>query len=673
MKEYLKKTIEKKGLQLSLLLMIVIIIANAVLVLYYRRVSIRSSETAQHIDTVRVLLRQSDFYIFQGDVGLRGFLLQPTPEFLAPYFTAKDNYEVNLDAIELHLDSLGFDTNQMVVARMAIVEYMQALQLMVDLKTAGSDQEAFDIFSEDRGYYAWQRYFPFIQSANTYLDELESSSNIAYKWAINSILLIQIALILIAIPVLVLAYRRMAHEAQFRASLFKHIDQSNRSYLYDDGQELDDNEDSVIKHLVENLKRASSFINSITQGNYSVKWEGMKGKILELNKSNIAGELIMMRDQMQAAKREDDIRIWTNEGLSKFTDLIRQYQQDLHELSDRVIAGIVEYLQAQQGGLFFLNDEKENDKYLELMGCYAYQRKKFLTRRIELGQGMVGQCFLEGETSLMTDVPTDYVNITSGLGETTPACLLIVPLKMNDLVMGVVEIARLEPFEQHQINFLERLGETIASALANVKTNEKTRLLLKQSQEQTEQMRSQEEEMMQNMEELQATQEQMFRKNEEVEKLLQEASENEEKMRLHMETMTEMEGEAKTEAHAYRDMMMDILNQVPDKVFLKDAEGKMYIANQKVADAHGIPLSELIGMSDYDFVDQKTADEWRKQELEILMNGEARYTVKESIGGRIKTLETIKKPFFIQPLNEQGLLGIQREIVDPEQPKDNSK
>jgi PAS domain S-box-containing protein len=118
---------------------------------------------------------------------------------------------------------------------------------------------------------------------------------------------------------------------------------------------------------------------------------------------------------------------------------------------------------------------------------------------------------------------------------------------------------------------------------------------------------------------------------------------------------------------------MDILNQVPDKLFLKDAEGKMYIANQKVADAHGIPLSELIGMSDYDFVDQKTADEWRKQELEILKNGEARYTVKESIGGRIKTLETIKKPFFIQPLNEQGLLGIQREIVDPEQPKDNSK
>jgi PAS domain S-box-containing protein len=388
----------------------------------------------------------------------------------------------------------------------------------------------------------------------------------------------------------------------------------------------------------------------------------------------------MMRDQMQKMKKEDDIRIWTNEGLSQFADLIRKYQNNLADLSDDLISHIVRYLKAQQGGVFFLNDDNPDDKHLELVGCYAYQRKKFIEKRIELGQGMVGQCFLEGETSYVTNIPENYVNITSGLGETNPNTLLIVPMRMNQVVVGVIEIANLKPFEKYQIEFLERLAETIASAITSVKTNEKTQILLEQSQQQAEEMRAQEEEMRQNMEELQATQEQMHRKNEEVENLLKRASENEESMKLQMEALQEMESEAaeiaeskKKEAEAFKDMLMDILNEVPEKVFLKDASGKIYIANQKVADAHGLPLSELIGKSDYDFVDQETADEWRKQELEILKKGEDRYVFEDTIGGKKRILETVKKAFFIQPLNQEGLLGIQRDITDVVKAEDKSK
>jgi PAS domain-containing protein len=217
-------------------------------------------------------------------------------------------------------------------------------------------------------------------------------------------------------------------------------------------------------------------------------------------------------------------------------------------------------------------------------------------------------------------------------------------MRMNEIVVGVIEIANLKPFEKYQIDFLERLAETIASAISSVKTNEKTQILLEQSQQQAEEMRAQEEEMRQNMEELQATQEQMHRKNEEVENLLKQASENEESMKLQMDALQEMESEAanlaeytKKEADGFRSMLMDILNEVPEKVFLKDAEGKIYIANQKVADAHGLPLSELIGKSDYDFVDKETADEWRKQELEILKKGEDRYVFEDTIGGKTES------------------------------------
>jgi PAS domain S-box-containing protein len=305
------------------------------------------------------------------------------------------------------------------------------------------------------------------------------------------------------------------------------------------------------------------------------------------------------------------------------------------------------------------------------MGCYAYQRKKFVDKRIEIGQGMVGQCFLEGETTHITNIPEEYTHITSGLGDTKPTTLLIVPLKMNEEVVGVIEIASIKPFEKSYIEFLERLADTIAASITSVKVNESTKLLLEQSQQQAEEMRAQEEEMRQNMEELQATQEQMHRKNDEVESLLKQSSENEESMRLQMKTLSELQNklaksneEIKREASDYKKMLMDILNEIPQKVFLKDADGKMYIANQKVADVHGLQLSELIGKSDHDFVDKETADAWRKQELEIMEKGEEKYVFEDTIGGKKTILESIKKVINIRPLKQMGLLGIQTDITE---------
>jgi GAF domain-containing protein len=174
----------------------------------------------------------------------------------------------------------------------------------------------------------------------------------------------------------------------------------------------------------------------------------------------------------------------------------------------------VKYAGAKVGGLFILEEEEENAQQscLMLRACYAYERKKHLTKKVEIGEGVIGQCYLEGETVYLAKVPNNYLSITSGLGDASPSSLLVIPLKTNDRIEGVLELASLKPFQDYEINFLEKLGELLASSIVTVRTGEKTARLLKISQEQAEEMRAQEEEMRQNMEELQATQEEVARK-----------------------------------------------------------------------------------------------------------------------------------------------------------------
>lgn len=120
----------------------------------------------------------------------------------------------------------------------------------------------------------------------------------------------------------------------------------------------------------------------------------------------------------------------------------------------------------------------------------------------------------------MTNVPQDYIKITSGLGLATPTCILLLPLISNEEATGVLEIASFEKYDDAHIEFLKKAGEAIASAILNVKTTERVKYLLEESQQRSEELRSQEEEMRQNMEELEATQEEMRRKEKHVQTML---------------------------------------------------------------------------------------------------------------------------------------------------------
>jgi GAF domain-containing protein len=267
-----------------------------------------------------------------------------------------------------------------------------------------------------------------------------------------------------------------------------------------------------LNSLAEGVRTYTSFAKEIGQGNLTQSFTPLSaGDVL-------GNELLSMRDNLKTAADEKNIRDWANEGLAMLGEVLRRNNNDTKGLAEEVLKEVVRYVKVNQGALFLVSeDASTNQRWLELTATYAYNKKKFIKRRVEFGDGLVGQCVMERATIHLREVPDDYVTITSGLGQALPRTLVIVPLVHNDEVFGVLELASFKLFAAYEITFIQKVADSIASTVAAVQVNERTRKLLANSQQMSEEMKAQEEELRQNQEELQATQEQMFRRQRDLE------------------------------------------------------------------------------------------------------------------------------------------------------------
>lgn len=242
--------------------------------------------------------------------------------------------------------------------------------------------------------------------------------------------------------------------------------------------------------LSNTLKSASEFALNIGKGNFDSPFYPMSEHDV------LGNSLIQMQKQLQVAALEEKKRTWAIGGMTKLVELIQGDKLSFSEISDKVIALLISYLGANQGGIFMLNTTNPQDTYLEMIACYAYNRKRFIERKIGMkdkrAEGLIGQAFIEKRAIYLTEIPNNYTHITSGLGEATPRSLLIVPLKLNEQVIGVIELASFKEYQKYEIEFVEKLAETIASTIITTQSSEQTQRLLHESQIKSEVLQNRE-------------------------------------------------------------------------------------------------------------------------------------------------------------------------------------
>lgn len=276
-----------------------------------------------------------------------------------------------------------------------------------------------------------------------------------------------------------------------------------------------------INKLVSKEKKQSqqllSFTKELNKGNVDSECELLKnddeiGEALRTMKRNVQRNL-----KIEAKRKEDDKKQnWIVEGVAKFSELLRTKFESIDELGYNLISKLAVYTEAQQSAIYLVEESEEKGKYLNLLACFAYDRRKYIEREILFGEGLVGSCAVEEKAITLYDIPQNYIKISSGLGKSKPNTIILLPVKNQETMIGVIEIASLYKFEKHHVELIEKIAEITATTILNERNNEKTKKLLEDSNVKSEKLASQEEELRQTMEEMQVTKEESDKKRAEL-------------------------------------------------------------------------------------------------------------------------------------------------------------
>ena len=298
----------------------------------------------------------------------------------------------------------------------------------------------------------------------------------------------------------------------------------------------------IWKNLTENVNQLAENLTTQVRAISEVASAVTKGDLTRMIRVDAKGEVEELKDtinQMIANLKETTLRNqeqdWLKSNLAKFTQML-QGQKDLNTVTRRILSELAQVVNAQHGMFYILEQDDqtggEQGSTLNLFAAYAYRDELNMKREFKLGEGLVGQCAVEKERILLTNVPQGYVKIGSGLGEATPLNLVILPVLFEKEIKAVIELASFETFSETHLDFLGQLTESIGIVLNTIETNSTTEHLLEQSTSLADELKRTNEELQDKAHLLVKQKEEVENKNKEVEEARKSLEEKAEQLTL---------------------------------------------------------------------------------------------------------------------------------------------
>ena len=358
------------------------------------------------------------------------------------------------------------------------------------------------------------------------------------------------------------------------------------------GQAQSEEVAGVWKDLTDNVNQLAANLTNQVRAIADVATAVTEGDLTQQVGVEASGEVAVLKDKLNEMIRNlrETTRVnteqdWLKTNLERFTRML-QGQRDLATVSSMVLSELAPLVSAQHGVFYALTDLGDGgEPVLQFQAGYGFKERKHLGNFFRLGEGLVGQCAVEKERILLTDVPADYIQINSGLGEATPLNIIVLPILFEGSVRAVIELASFAAFSPAHQSLLDQLTESIGLVLNTVEANSVTERLLEQSQSQAQ--------------ELQSRQEQLHRSNADLEGKYQEV---EEAKRLVEEKADQLAVSSKYKSEFFSNMshelrtplnsMLVLAEQLEDNPEGNLTEGQVGYAH--VIRASGIDLLKLL-------------------------------------------------------------------------------
>ncbi|MFE0719016.1 HAMP domain-containing protein [Streptomyces sp. NPDC058892] len=274
-------------------------------------------------------------------------------------------------------------------------------------------------------------------------------------------------------------------------------------------RDLTESVNEMAGNLTRQVRAIAAVATAVTRGDLSLKVDVDAAGEIQALQDNINTMIVNLRDTTLANKEQD----WLKGNLARISALM-QGRRDLDDVASLIMSELTPVVSAQHGAFFLVvpaggateigADGGANGAYeLRMRGSYAYAGGQ-MPLSFRPGEGLIGAVAEEKRTILVENTPPGYLKISSGLGEAPPAHVIVLPVLFEGKVLGVIELASFTPFTQIQKDFLSQIAEMIGTSVNTISVNSKTEMLLKQSQEMTEQLRERSDELENRQKALQA-------------------------------------------------------------------------------------------------------------------------------------------------------------------------